>query len=816
MIRKYSPAFLLFFLIFNFQNAVGQNYQREVLNELLDFHSTPKEIAYLHLNKSILLQGEQLGVSAYVMLQKDFEPSLETTNLYIQVKDSNDVVIKEKMLLIDRGTGAGTIDIDSTLTNGTYSIVAFTNWMRNFKQQYFFTEKIQIVESNLGFEEKKIDNLQKIDAQFLPESGHLLKNTVNNLGIAIKDSLGYGLADASVKIKDKGNKIIAETKLNRFGIGSISYTPKIGQEYVALINYKGRDFTENIETEVENQGILIATENKENAVEIVLNTNSETIENFGTDPFVLSIHNPGKATTYQVTFNDETSMSLEVPYTDLNPGINIITLFDQNKRPVAERLFFNYNDLKVEHLEKPVVADQTDSLRLTIPTKKLADSTFLSVSILPENTISDQRNHNIISYMMLQPFVNGTIEDASWYFMDIDSTKRNALDLLLLTQGWSSYDWQKVFNRTQGYNHDFEKYVDFKGVSNNKEDGYQRFLIHASPTNPPTVVEVPEGDDSFTFEAIMPVEGESLFISRIKKNDQLVPAGLSLQFFPNQIEDFNHSGKSLSPRSHFYSIKPDPVFSQFNDFGKGVEQLEVVEIDAVVDKEIKRERKLGAFSYGKVDVLNEDDIYMYQFLSQYLIAKGFLVKETPVGLTVKSPLARGTGSGIFSETDEVDRFDFSELPDQTRIGSNVTIYLDGIPMFDTAMFYLYPLYKVDYIEYSKTGMGAGFMGSGGYIKIYSDFEVSPTKGPSKNRLQKFEFPVSYAVNKKFYIPKYSNTRDEFFQQYGVIDWKSGLVAGENENVSISFKKPKVDFKMIIEGFTAGGDLIYDVKSISIN
>ena len=167
MISKYSPAFLLFLLIFNFQNAVGQNYQREVLNKLLDYHSTPKEIAYLHLNKSILLQGEQLGISAYVMLQKDFKPSLETTNLYVQVKDSNDVLIKEKMLLIDRGPGAGTFDIDSTFTNGTYSIVAFTNWMRNFKQQYFFTEKIQIIESNLGFEEKKIDNLHKIDAQFL-------------------------------------------------------------------------------------------------------------------------------------------------------------------------------------------------------------------------------------------------------------------------------------------------------------------------------------------------------------------------------------------------------------------------------------------------------------------------------------------------------------------------------------------------------------------------------------------------------------------------------------------------------------------------
>ena len=147
------------------------------------------------------------------------------------------------------------------------------------------------------------------------------------------------------------------------------------------------------------------------------------------------------------------------------------------------------------------------------------------------------------------------------------------------------------------------------------------------------------------------------------------------------------------------------------------------------------------------------------------------------------------------------------------------IYLDDIPMMDTSvasMLYQYSLINIDYIEINQTGMGQGFMGSRGTIKIYSDFQVGAENKSTRNRLQKFEFPVSYAVNKEFYVPRYSNRRDEFFQQFGVIDWKSDLVAGEDEDISISFKKPQVDFKMIIEGFTASGDLIYDVKSVSIN
>ncbi|WP_108171123.1 hypothetical protein [Christiangramia gaetbulicola] len=72
------------------------------------------------------------------------------------------------------------------------------------------------------------------------------------------------------------------------------------------------------------------------------------------------------------------------------------------------------------------------------------------------------------------------------------------------------------------------------------------------------------------------------------------------------------------------------------------------------------------------------------------------------------------------------------------------------------------------------------------------------------------------MKKEFYVPKYTNTNDEFFQQYGVIDWKSDLIARKGENIAIEFARPEVDFKLIIEGFTAGGDLIYDVKSISVN
>ena len=201
---RFSVLFIVFFSLF--QSLSAQENQKYILDELLDFHSIQKEIAYLHLNKSLLLQGEQLGFSAYVLNPNGFKPSDKTTNLYVQIKDSANVVIKEKMLFIENGTGASTFDIDSTFTSGTYSISAFTNWMRNFDQQYFFQEEIQVLKSNLS-NVATVQGFNSIDAQFLPESGHLIKDRLNNLGIVIKDDQGYGLANASVRILTSNNKL---------------------------------------------------------------------------------------------------------------------------------------------------------------------------------------------------------------------------------------------------------------------------------------------------------------------------------------------------------------------------------------------------------------------------------------------------------------------------------------------------------------------------------------------------------------------------------------------------------------------------------
>ena len=780
---RFSVLFIVFFSLF--QSLSAQENQKYILDELLDFHSIQKEIAYLHLNKSLLLQGEQLGFSAYVLNPNGFKPSDKTTNLYVQIKDSANVVIKEKMLFIENGTGASTFDIDSTFTSGTYSISAFTNWMRNFDQQYFFQEEIQVLKSNLS-NVATVQGFNSIDAQFLPESGHLIKDRLNNLGIVIKDDQGYGLANASVRILTSNNKLVGNTRLNEVGIGKITFVPNISETYKAYIDFKGKTFTEKISTPIENQGILINTKINEENVEVSLITNLETMDAIGNTPYVFTVQSSYGAITYEVNFQGAQDIVIPFSYQDLKPGINIFTLFDKDKKPVAERLFFNYENLPIAELGNAVLKERNDTLQITLPTNKFADSTFMSVSILPKNTLANNRNHNIASYILLQPYVNGSIENAAWYFKDIDTEKKIALDNLLLTQGWSSYDWRKIFNRPDEFLFNFERYVDLQAKINYRKEKDEQFLIHASSTNEPTFIQIPEGKDSFIFEGIKPVEGESLFLSRVKKNGGLIPAGLSIQFFPNHIIDFNPKTIRLTNKNTFSSVITDPYFFNFNKFGEGFEQLDEVLLEAKVDKKTIRERELNNHSWGRVDVLEDSERIMFNTLANYLAGNGFRVFESP-----------------------------TEFSATTSMGGEARIFIDDMPViYDTARLYQYPLANVDYIEINRTGMGSGFIGSNGSVKIYTDYTNSNANQDYITRIQKFDFPLAYALNKKFYIPKYQNTTDEFFQQYGVIDWKSNLSSIGSKNITFEIAQPEVDFLIIIEGFTSKGELTYNEETIS--
>ena len=116
---------------------------------------------------------------------------------------------------------------------------------------------------------------------------------------------------------------------------------------------------------------------------------------------------------------------------------------------------------------------------------------------------------------------------------------------------------------------------------------------------------------------------------------------------------------------------------------------------------------------------------------------------------------------------------------------------------------------VDYILVNDSGSGEGFIGSGGVIKIYTSLDfVNKSKN---NPFSQFEFPLTFSENKKFYVPKYNVYNNDFFEDYGVIDWIPNCDIDKNGNLNFTVYNPANNsIKLFIEGITDTGDLVSEV------
>lgn len=810
--------FLLFVVSISFQPIAAQNSTEKLLQNLKDYHSIPREVAYLHLNKSVLLQGEQLGFSAYVVNKNDLKPSTKTTNLYVQVKNEAGEVIREKLLLVEEGVASNIIKIDNSLPTGNYTITAFTNWMRNFEEQNFFTESFRVIKTNLDHKSKKAVE-QELDAQFLPESGHLLSDVVNNIGIIVKDQAGYGLANSTVIVRDSKNRDLANVRLNKFGIGKFSMIPDPQEIYTAVVVQENEEVPVAFDVPVEQNGIIISATQRGAELRLLVSTNTESLEKIQRKPLILTIQNRSLVDAHEIEFRDNKTIPVIVDLNSLTSGINIITVFDEDHHPLAERLIFNHQDLPVMKMQKAQLTSQKDSLQLNFSFQSEEKLNF-SVSILPQHTLSASRHHNIISYNLLQPYVRGTIENAGWYFEENSEDRKFELDNLLLTQGWSSYDWEEIFKSEMKLEHRFEKNFELKAIINSKDVDKRelRYLVHATANNNPLVAEIPSEKKAFVFDGFRPVEGEQVYISRIKRNDNLVPAKLALQSYPQIFPSFQPKSELLEQKLQKVKNSGNGLMQVFR-YGNQIEELGEVSLEAKVDRVKERERKLGANSYGSVHVLNNDDVALYGTLANLLRANGIRVNEAGGNFSVATIFSTvssfGRGNSGSSEGGSTDSgiVEPSKGEPTTGLSQGVAIYLDGVLQYDLSRFYQYPLVDVDYIEINKTGMGNGFIGNKGHIKIYT-LPGSRYGNNDRNRIQEFDIPLAYSLDKEYYVPRYESTADDFFQAFGVIDWKSGLSSENGESVTFKIARPEVDYQIITEGFTEDGKFIYDVENIS--
>lgn len=773
---------LAFSLIFCF--AISAQNDDTIISSFEKYTELPREIAYLHLNKSTYIKGEMIGFSAYILDKYTKKPSGLTTNLYCTISDDNDNIIKSQLLKVNNGFASSVFEIDSLFSSGQYVVKAYTNWMKNFDEHNLFIERIDIIDSEAEefIKPNIVDN--DVDAQFLPEGGHLLANVQNTIGVAVKNKQGFGIPSVTGEVLDSKNNYVTSFKTNTLGLGRFLLTPSVNDNYTVTFKHLGERFSFPIK-DVKPKGISIAVNDLNDQVAVTLKTNTLTYPTIENKPFKLSIHNGSTIKIIDFKF-DSQKMTKLIDYKDLDTGINIFTLFDGQNNPILERLFFKYDGLQIIKSGKVGVKRIQDSLTIKVPFQQINTNAIsnISVSVLPADSKSYNRHHNIISYNYLQPYINGHIEKASYYFKTINRKAKFELDNLLITQGWSSYDWSTVFKNAPTNTFAFENGIGFK--ANVNTNASKQYLMYGLSDNNGDIFTLTDGQKAFLKSGLYPMEGEPLKIGEVNSKGKLKPSRLYLQFYPSKIPNYNNEFVFLNPKIE--TVSKSTILESFEKSSLDkIQELDQVVVTA--KPKFTRAERLKARSYGRVDVFDDKMRQHNPKLALYLSRNGFAASDLSGELTISH-----------------------------RTFGGPTIFLDGVRLSDYGFLAYLNMNIIDYIEIKRTGLGDGLASgsSGPVIKIWTDPTIFLKKKVGGDQFKAYDMPLTFTKPKRFYVPKYKNYSSDFFKEYGTVGW-TPKAAFKNNSLLMNLLDTKTDaLRLIIEGIDIDGNIISEEKTISLN
>ena len=146
--KKISLGLLLTVIVsfaFSFTDP-GDDLLSKLVDQLDKWRAEyPQEKVYLHLDKPYYAVGDDIWFKAYVTIGSRHRLSAFSEILNVDLIDENDSVKRSLKLPLTSGLANGDFALPDTMQEGNYRIRAYTNWMRNAGDAYFFDKTIAIV-----------------------------------------------------------------------------------------------------------------------------------------------------------------------------------------------------------------------------------------------------------------------------------------------------------------------------------------------------------------------------------------------------------------------------------------------------------------------------------------------------------------------------------------------------------------------------------------------------------------------------------------------------------------------------------------------
>ncbi|MGK0387979.1 MAG: hypothetical protein ACI94Y_000707 [Maribacter sp.] len=312
--------------------------------------------------------------------------------------------------------------------------------------------------------------LNDIDLQFFAEGGDLIFGTENSVAFKALDEFGKA-ADISGQLLDDKGKEIASFESFHKGMGSFIFTPEKGVDYqIKITKPEGIKEVYALPKILENAlGLRVLKQDKDKLYLSVFSPNKQNA--------YISGYIGGKLQQVMPISLEQGDNKINIPTTSMTVGILQLTLFDTKLQSQAERLVFvnKHRKIKVDISTDKEKYLPREDVTVKIEVKDEDGNGVpgdFSLAVVDDqiHTFADDKQDNILSYLLMSSELRGEVDEPNFYFDPKEEKADEAIDFVMMTHGWRRFQWRDVL--------EFDKKNISKFVSHKADELVARGILY--------------------------------------------------------------------------------------------------------------------------------------------------------------------------------------------------------------------------------------------------------------------------------------------------------------------------------------------------
>ncbi len=737
-----------------------------------DCYVSSNEKVYVQLSRHNLLVGEQLFYKAFVVNASNHTFS-DSKIIHFELFNPSVGKVDSWRANLEGGCFNGSYTIPRGLPPGVYFLSAYTNWMRNNGEAYFFQAKLFINDFSSQYIKSFTDYIKICkDIEVFPEGGTLIAGLENR--IIVKKHERFSSYQDGI-ILDESNLPVVNFRFNSNNFAEVNFVPQPGENYKIKIGDSISKAATMHLPGVQASGVHLKSNPTAKAYNIEFTKVNLNIANLR-----LLVRQRGRVVLDSLIFKDSNKAKIHFPFTRCKRGIIHALLIDDKNNVIFQRLFFNPgpgdNLFKFDSKDLSSPGSVHELSLKNLGQKQIAGSLIARKS---------QLLTSFDSYQNMDYYLNFYSELAyPVYLPGASNLSLSFIDKVLATIPISSYLWNiELSNNIQcSYLKENDGFILQGKVMNEENESLPGETILLTSPGEITILKCTQSDS------------KGLFYFKLPGNYDNIPLLIQI---PGKNKEIN-----ILWQNEFNKFARLPVDSVIRYFDHPIGQSFTEEyivglVDAIYSLPVEDnpgEKKVNTF---QVPFYHQP--YYFVKPKEYTHLKSFQEIEDNLLDWVKFRKKKDEYSLRCIDLNSKELFD-----------QEAGVFLNGIFFEDLEYISNLTSKDIEVIKVLNSKIFYGDLTFHGIISITTNDNQFPTPRNSKYFINKVQ-PQFEGKGQQFPSPGLESGNIPFFKKILHVDHHLDLKAGEEEVIKMQVSHLKGEFDIIFDGISENGEVISKIS-----